>query len=100
MLNTIKGGAGISDRTPDRRTPKREGETAEPSHAEATPEPAPAPGSDLRLVIERDAAGDYYIYKLIDRATGKVVAERPRDQVAHLAEGPDYKAGTVVSTKA
>ena len=99
-MNRIQSGGEVSDRTPDRRSPKREAEGAEPSILDERAEPAPAPGSDLRLLIERDAQGDYYVYKLVDRATGEVVAERPRDQVANLAQGPDYRAGTVISTKA
>lgn len=100
MVHSIKSGAGVSDRTPDRRQ-DRQGEEghAHPRTAEPA-EPGPAPGSDLRLVIERDAQGAYYIYKLIDRATGAVVAERPRDEVAKLAETEGYTAGTVVRTKA
>ena len=100
MMNSIKGGTELSDRTPDRKAPKRDAETAEPPISGEDVEAVPAPDSDLRLLIERDAKGEYYVYKLVDRATGEVVAERPRDQVAHLAEGPDYRAGTVISTKA
>ncbi|HTI66447.1 MAG TPA: hypothetical protein VL460_02750 [Caulobacteraceae bacterium] len=54
----------------------------------------------MRLVIERDAEGAYYIYKLIDRATGAVVAEMRRDELANLAKAETYTAGAVVSTKA
>jgi hypothetical protein len=97
MMNGIKGGMELSDRTPDRRTPERQDE-AEASILEE--EAAPAAGSDLRLLIERDGQGEYYVYKLVDRVTGKVVAERPRDQVAHLADGPEYRAGTVINTRA
>ena len=100
MMNSIKGGSEVPDRAPDRRAPKRDGEGAEPAAVKTEPEAAPDPGSDLRLLIERDAHGDYYVYKLVDRATGKVVAERPRDQVASLADGPEYRAGAVISTKA
>ena len=100
MMNGIHNVTGVSDQTPDRRSPKRDGQAGEPSAAQAEPEAAPAPGSDLRLLIEPDADGVSYVYKLVDRATGAVVAERPQDQVAHLAEGPEYRAGTVVSTKA
>ena len=100
MMNGIHSVTGVSDQTPDRRSPKRDGQGAEPSVPHAEPETAPAPGADLRLLIEPGADGASYVYKLVDRATGEVVAERPQDQVAHLAEGPEYRAGTVVSTKA
>jgi hypothetical protein len=100
MIDPIKSGAGVSDRSSDRKQDRRRGEGVYPSAPAESPAPGPAPGSDLRLVIERDAEGAYYIYRLIDRATGAVVAELPRDQVASLAEGQGYTAGTVVSTKA
>jgi hypothetical protein len=100
MMNGIKSGTELSDRTPERRSSNREAEGAEPSILNEESEAEPAPGSDLRLLIEKDARGDYYVYKLVDRATGEVIAERPRDQVAHLADGPGYRAGAVVNTKA
>jgi hypothetical protein len=99
MIKTINSGAGVSDRTPDRRQDRR-GEGGYPQQPAESPAPGPAPGSDLRLVIERDAEGAYYIYKLIDRATGAVVAELPREEVQNLAKGEGYTAGTVVRTKA
>ena len=99
MINTVNTGAGVSDREPDRRPPRREQDPANPALVAEEP-PAPAPGSDLRLVIERDAEGAYYVYRLIDRTTGEVVQERRREQMANLAQAPDYRAGTVVSTKA
>jgi hypothetical protein len=99
MVHSIKSGAGVSDRTPDRRQ-DRQGEGGYPPAPAETPVPGAAPGSDLRLVIERDAEGAYYIYKLIDRTTGVVVAELPRDQVANMAKGEGYTAGAVVRTKA
>jgi len=61
---------------------------------------AAAPQSDLRLVIERGSDNAYYVYRLIDRTTGKVVVELPRDRVGELATTPSYTAGSVVSTRA
>lgn len=99
MINTIKSVAGVSDR-PSGRKSDRDGEGAySPGSAEAPPQ-RPASGSDLRLVIERDGEGAYYVYKLIDRITGELVAELPRDQVASLAAEESYAAGAVVCTKA
>jgi flagellar protein FlaG len=51
-------------------------------------------------VIERDKDNAFYVYRLVDRSTGKVVVELPRDQVSDLATSPSYEAGAVVSTKA
>ncbi|HEY1880254.1 MAG TPA: flagellar protein FlaG [Caulobacteraceae bacterium] len=55
---------------------------------------------DLRLVIEEDKAAGSYVYKTIDRRTGEVIQQLPRDQVLKLREALDYEAGDVVRTKA
>jgi len=55
---------------------------------------------DLRLVIEEDKASGTYIYKTIDRRTGEVVQQLPRDQVLKLRDALAYEAGAVVRTKA
>lgn len=103
MVNSINYAAGVSDQLPDRRQ-DRKGEGGYPPHNPARQDPAkagaPAADSDLRLVIERDEAGAYYIYKLIDRSTGEVVSELPCEEVARLAKGEDYTAGSVIRTRA
>ncbi|HEY2356039.1 MAG TPA: flagellar protein FlaG [Phenylobacterium sp.] len=55
---------------------------------------------DLRLVIEEDKAAGSYVYKTIDRRTGEVIQQLPRDQVLRLREALDYEAGDVVRAKA
>jgi flagellar protein FlaG len=68
--------------------------------------PAPeraAPASDLvdmRLVIEEDKAAGSYVYKTINRLTGEVVQQLPREQILKLREALDYEAGDVVRAKA
>ena len=62
-----------------------------------------APGQDpvdLRLVIEEDKATNSYVYKTVNRATGEVVQQLPREQVLQLREQLDYEAGDVVRAKA
>jgi flagellar protein FlaG len=59
----------------------------------------PDPG-DLRLVIEEDKASGSYVYKTIDRLTGEVVQQLPRDEVLKLKDQAEYEAGNVVRTKA
>ena len=54
---------------------------------------------DLRLVIEEDKASGSYVYKTVDRRTGKVIQQLPRDQVLKLKEQVDYEAGDVVRAK-
>ena len=55
---------------------------------------------DLRLVIEEDQASGSYIYKTINRLTGEVLMQLPRDDVLKMHERLDYKAGAVIRAKA
>jgi flagellar protein FlaG len=81
-------------------------------HSHPSPEGAPAPGpapertaegepdpADLRLVIEDDEVAGSYVYKTIDRRTGKVVQQYPREQILKLREASDYTAGAVIKAK-
>lgn len=65
--------------------------------------PAVPPGqdqADMRLVIEEDKATNSYVYKTINRLTGEVIQQLPREQVLQLREQLEYEAGSVVSQKA
>jgi hypothetical protein len=99
MINPIKSGAGVSDGSLGGGSGRRKEGGYRAARA-GSASSGPAPGADLRLVIERDAEGAYLVYKLIDRTTGAVVAELPRDEVASLAQAEAYTAGSVVRTKA
>lgn len=55
---------------------------------------------DLRLVIEEDKAAGCYVYKTIDRRTGTVVQQMPREQVLKLRQSDAYAAGAVINAKA
>ncbi len=68
-----------------------------PSHAQILQnDPA-----DLRLVIERDPGVDGgYVYKTIDRRTGEVVLQLPREEVVRMQQSQDYASGAVIKAKA
>lgn len=55
---------------------------------------------DMRLVIEEDKASNSYVYKTINRLTGEVIQQLPREDVLQLREQLDYEAGDVVRAKA
>ena len=55
---------------------------------------------DMRLVIEEDQASGSYVYKTVNRLTGEVLMQFPRDTVLKLREQVDYEAGAVIRTKA
>lgn len=65
----------------------------------SAPEPPAAPEPDLRLVIEEGQAG-VFVYKTIDRRTGEVVLQLPREEVLRLREAEAYEAGSVIATQA
>jgi flagellar protein FlaG len=68
-----------------------------------TPTPREAPSldpGDTRLVIEEDKATNSYVYKTVNRVTGQVIQQLPREQVLQLREQLDYEAGDVVRAKA
>jgi flagellar protein FlaG len=65
--------------------------------AQAAPSQDPV---DLRLVIEEDQTSGSYVYKTVNRLTGDVLMQLPRDDVLKMHERLDYKAGAVIRTKA
>lgn len=52
-----------------------------------------------RLVIEQGAAKGAFIYKILDRETGEVIRQLPREEVARLGGRTDYAAGAVIDTQ-
>jgi flagellar protein FlaG len=53
-----------------------------------------------RLVIEKGAGSGAYIYKTLDRVTGEVVRQLPREDVVKLRQDTGYRAGGVINTSA
>lgn len=54
----------------------------------------PQPG-DLRLVIEQDSASGTYVYKTVDRRTGDVLQQFPREDVLRFKQAEHYDPGEV-----
>ena len=54
----------------------------------------------MRLVIEEDKASGSYVYKTVNRRTGEVVQQLPREQILKLREALNYEAGSIVRAKA
>ncbi|CAN5464647.1 flagellar protein FlaG [soil metagenome] len=54
----------------------------------------PQPG-DLRLVIEEDSKTGTYIYKTVDRRTGDILQQFPRDDVLRFKQAEHYDPGEV-----
>lgn len=86
------------------RQVQAQSQVREQPEAEAPSAPeAPTPRQDLvdlRLVIEENAATGTFIYKTIDRRTGEVVSQLPREDVLKMQQSDGYEAGAVVKTQA
>lgn len=54
--------------------------------------------SRYRLVIEEGSREGTFIYKTLDRLTGEVVRQLPREQVVEMKGQADYAAGAVIDT--
>jgi len=50
-----------------------------------------------RLTIEEGANG--FVYKTLDRVTGEVIRQLPREEVMKMSASPAYGAGGVIKTK-
>ena len=51
-----------------------------------------------RLTIERESTG--YVYKTLDRVTGEVIRQFPREEVLKLRQSPAYDVGRIITTEA
>ena len=53
-----------------------------------------------RLVIEEGPQKGSFVYKTLDRVTGEVVRQLPREDVVRMMDEGRYSSGAVVDTKA
>ena len=56
--------------------------------------------ANARLVIEQDKTSGQYVYKSIDRATGEILRQFPREEVLKMLGRGGYAAGDVIKTRA
>lgn len=71
-----------------------------PAKASAPPIATGPDPVDLRLVIEEDQATGSYVYKTVNRVTGEVLQQFPREDILKLHNAERYAAGTVIDTEA
>ena len=60
------------------------------------PPESPHQNADLRLIIEEDQASGTFVYKTLDRRTGEIVKQFPREQVMRLKDTQGYVPGDVI----
>lgn len=51
-----------------------------------------------RLVIEEGPQAGVFIYKLLDRVSGEVVRQMPREEVVRMMDEGRYRSGSVINT--
>lgn len=59
---------------------------------------APRQNADLRLVIEEDQVSGTFVYKTLDRRTGEIVKQFPREEVVRLKDSAGYAPGDVIDS--
>jgi hypothetical protein len=98
MTQIINSAAGVGDHSanPFHREPESPTPQAEPAPAT---EPV-VDATDVRLIIEGDEAGGGFIYTTVDRRTGAVIRQLPRDGLLKLSQAPEYAAGALIKTRA
>ncbi len=72
--------------------------TSAPKEAAPVEKPAAADGpqpGDLRLVIEQDSKTGTYVYKTVDRRTGDILQQFPREDVLRFKQAEHYDPGEV-----
>lgn len=56
--------------------------------------------AQYRLVIEEGPSQGTFVYKILDRTTGEVVRQLPREQLVDLMRRDSYSSGSVIDTSA
>ena len=96
MQNQVATFAATPDPTFGQPLPTARPEKVKPPEAQApTPDQA-----DLRLVIEEGKDGGSYVYKTVDRRTGEVILQLPRESILEMRDDVQYVAGAVIRARA
>ena len=77
---------------------RRDGGEVQPVRSAVAAEAASS--ADLRLIIEEAGEPGRYVYTIVDRRSGRIVSQLPRDEVLKLREQPDYAAGSLFKGEA
>jgi len=60
---------------------------------------SPTPYYELRLTIDKDPQTGGWVYKAIDRNTGKVVSQLPQQSVMEMQKSEEYQAGSIINSE-
>ena len=53
-----------------------------------------------RLVIEEGSTQGSFVYKTVDRVTGEVIRQLPRERLVEMISSDAYSSGSVINTTA
>jgi flagellar protein FlaG len=62
--------------------------------------PEAADHADVRLIIEEAGEPGRYVYTIVDRRSGRIISQLPREEVLRLREQSDYAAGSLFKGEA
>ena len=96
MESKVAPFAATSDAPFSHNPPPRRGSRSRGSRTEGRSEDQ----ADLRLIIEEDEASGTLVYKTINRRTGEVVLQMPREEIEKLGQETEYVAGSVIRAQA
>lgn len=89
---------GVDPAAPAQRHGSLQPAQAQPSRAR--PAPIGPQESDVRLIIEKQGDTGRYVYTVLDKASGRVIAQIPSADVLKLMSEDAYAAGSLFKTKA
>jgi hypothetical protein len=86
--------SGSDGRSPSQYQPRRRPALVSKPQGEPTADP------ELRLIIQELGDTGTFVYTVVDRTSGQVVHQTPREEVARMSERTDYAAGLLIKTRA
>ena len=92
-MSTAVNPVPVLEAMPTRDAPRAAVATPSAPAVESNPEPT------YRLVIEESGPGSF-VYKTLDRVTGEVVRQIPREEVVRMMSEETYRPGDVIDTGA
>jgi flagellar protein FlaG len=92
MAENVAGLSSVAFINPDAHAADHDGQQAVRAVQEETLD-----AGRYRLTIEQEASG--FVYKTLDRVTGEVIRQLPREEVLKMRESSAYGAGEVITTK-
>ncbi|HLK23076.1 MAG TPA: hypothetical protein VKT30_00305 [Caulobacteraceae bacterium] len=99
MTRIVSNAGGVGDHSHGGAYPRES--DGQPSTAEGSPAAAASePTDDVRLIIEGDESGAGFTYITVDRRTGAVIRQLPRESLLELSRDPGYAAGALIRTRA